>query len=103
MRLWRLWRLGGRDLRLLWFALRHPSRPLWLLPAAAFLVLYAIEPFNFALPLFGVVDEFVVLPLMLHLIVSLLPAQIRTAFAPTVRADDGDAPASRLNPRLPPK
>jgi hypothetical protein len=32
-RLFRLWRLGARDLRLLWMALRHPNRPRWLIPA----------------------------------------------------------------------
>jgi uncharacterized membrane protein YkvA (DUF1232 family) len=82
MRLLRLWRLGGRDLRLLWFALRHPGRPIWLLPAVAILVLYALEPLNFAVPLFGIVDEFVLLPLVLHLMVKFLPAEIRAGYAP---------------------
>jgi len=79
LRLFRLWRLGADDLRLLWFALRHPARPVWLLPAAALLVLYAIEPLNFALPFFGIVDEFVILPLLLHLVVRFLPVEIRSA------------------------
>lgn len=78
LRLFRLWRLGADDLRLLWFALRHPARPVWLLPAAALLVLYAIEPLNFALPFFGIVDEFVILPLLLHLLVRFLPVEIRS-------------------------
>jgi uncharacterized membrane protein YkvA (DUF1232 family) len=81
MRLLRLWRLGGNDLRLLWFALRHPGRPLWLLAAVAILAFYALEPLNFAVPLFGVVDEFVLLPLALHAIVKFLPAEIRAGFA----------------------
>jgi uncharacterized membrane protein YkvA (DUF1232 family) len=65
----------------LWFALRHPARPVWLLPAAALLVLYAIEPLNFALPLFGVVDDLVILPLLLHLLLRFLPMEIRAAAA----------------------
>jgi uncharacterized membrane protein YkvA (DUF1232 family) len=81
LRLFRLWRLGADDLRLLWFALRHPARPVWLLPAAALLVLYAIEPLNFALPLFGVVDDLVILPLLLHLLLRFLPMEIRAAAA----------------------
>ncbi|MGA2187427.1 MAG: hypothetical protein ABSH33_02785 [Steroidobacteraceae bacterium] len=85
MRLVRLWRLGGNDLRLLWFALRHPSRPLWLLPATAMMIFYALEPLNFAIPLFGIVDEFVLLPLVLHVIVKCLPAGIRLSFAPRYR------------------
>ena len=34
-----LWRLGRRDLRLLWYALHHPQRPAWLLPATLLLLL----------------------------------------------------------------
>jgi uncharacterized membrane protein YkvA (DUF1232 family) len=81
IRLFRLWRLGGRDLRLLMFALRHPSRPLWLIPVAIFGVFYALEPLNFALPLVGIVDELVILPLALHMILRLLPSDIHAGFA----------------------
>jgi uncharacterized membrane protein YkvA (DUF1232 family) len=80
IRLFRLWRLGARDLGLLWFALRHPHRPVWLLPAVLVLGLWALEPFNFVMPVIGVVDDFIVLPLLLHLLVSLLPLHIRTGF-----------------------
>jgi uncharacterized membrane protein YkvA (DUF1232 family) len=77
IRLLRLWRLGAHDLRLLWYALRHPERPVWLLPVAALLALYALEPVNFALPVIGIIDDFLLLPLLLHLVVRLLPARIR--------------------------
>jgi uncharacterized membrane protein YkvA (DUF1232 family) len=80
IRLLRLWRLGRQDVRLLWFALRHRSRPMWLWPAAALLALYALDPANFAIPVLGVVDDLVLLPLLLHLVVKLLPAEIRAAF-----------------------
>jgi uncharacterized membrane protein YkvA (DUF1232 family) len=80
IRLLRLWSTGGKDLRLLWFALRHPGRPAWLLPALAILGLYSLEPLNFALPVLGVVDDFILLPMLLHLIVTLLPRDIRTGF-----------------------
>jgi uncharacterized membrane protein YkvA (DUF1232 family) len=79
IRLLRLWRLGANDLRLLWYALRHPERPVWLLPAAALLAFYALEPANFALPVLGIIDDFLLLPLLLHLVVRLLPAGIRAA------------------------
>jgi len=62
----RLWRLSGRDLRILWLALRQPTRPPWLLPATTALAIFALEPLNFALPLVGVVDDLVVLPLLLR-------------------------------------
>jgi uncharacterized membrane protein YkvA (DUF1232 family) len=80
LRLYRLWRLGRRDLRLLWFALQHRSRPAWLLPAVLLLTLYALEPLNFAVPLLGVVDDFILLPLALHWLVKLLPGEIRYGF-----------------------
>jgi len=81
LRLIRLWRLGARDLSLLWFALRHPQRPIWLWPAAVILLLYAIEPLNVALPALGAVDDFILLPLILHALVLFLPLDIRVAFA----------------------
>jgi len=80
-RLLRLWRLGGHDLRLLWFALRHSRRPVWLLPVAAALGLYALEPLNFAMPVFGFFDDFVLLPLILHWVIKFLPPEILSSFA----------------------
>ena len=81
-RLFALWRtVGTQDLRLLWFAIRHENRPGWLLPALAGLVLFAVEPMNFALPVLGAVDEFVLLPLVLHGMAKMLPAQVLDGFA----------------------
>jgi uncharacterized membrane protein YkvA (DUF1232 family) len=65
---------------LLWYALKHPGRPLWLLPVAAILGVYALDPANFAIPLLGVVDDLVLLPLLLHGAAKLLPAGIRDEF-----------------------
>jgi uncharacterized membrane protein YkvA (DUF1232 family) len=81
LRLLRLWRLAGQDLRLVWYALKHPGRPLWLWPAVIVLAVYALEPLNFALPVVGLVDEFILLPLALHAILSFLPAEIRDGYA----------------------
>jgi uncharacterized membrane protein YkvA (DUF1232 family) len=80
IRLFRLWRVAGQDLRLLWFALRHPGRPVWLWPAAVFFGLYAFEPFNFTIPFLGLVDDFVLLPLALHWLLKFLPADVRAGF-----------------------
>jgi uncharacterized membrane protein YkvA (DUF1232 family) len=52
----------------------------WLLPAALVLGFYALEPFNFVMPVVGMVDDFIVLPLLLHVVVSFLPLDIRTGF-----------------------
>jgi len=75
-----LWRLGRRDLRLLWYALHHPSRPAWLIPASLLLLVFAIEPFNFALPPLGLADDLVILPLALHTLLRFLPPGIVGAF-----------------------
>jgi len=72
-----LWRTSKIDLRLAWFALRHPARPVWLLPALGLLGLYAISPFSYVVPLLGVVDDLVVVPLALHALLKLLPEPIR--------------------------
>lgn len=77
IRLLRLWRLAAVDLRVLWFGLRHPGRPRWLWPAAIVLALYALEPLNFAIPALGVVDDLILVPLVLHVLVSFLPLGIR--------------------------
>lgn len=79
-RLLRLWRLGGQDLRLLWFAIWHPARPLWLLPAVGLLGFYAVEPINFVLPVIGLVDDLVIVPLVLHFMLKLLPVRIKSSF-----------------------
>ena len=77
----RLWRLIAGDLRLLWFALRHPRRPIWLWPVAVVLALYALDPVNFALPFAGLIDDLVLIPLLVHLVARLLPAEIKAGFA----------------------
>jgi len=77
LRFWRLWWIGRRDLGALWLALHHPRRPVWLLPALAILVLYGLEPLNFAIPFLGMVDDFVLLPFALNLLIRLLPPEIR--------------------------
>lgn len=76
-----LWRMSKNDLRLLWFALKHVDRPRWLLPATIGLLLYAISPFNLALPLLGVVDDMVIVPLVLHTLLKRLPSHVLQGFA----------------------
>jgi uncharacterized membrane protein YkvA (DUF1232 family) len=87
-RLFQLWRMGRHDLRILWFALRHPGRPAWLTPAALLLGLYVLDPFNFALPLLGFLDDLVIAPLLLHWLVRLLPPHLyrRHDRDPVIRA-----------------
>ena len=72
-----LWKIVRNDLRVLRYALRHPDRPGWLIPAIALVALYAIDPFNFAVPFVGVVDDGVLVPMALHLMVRCLPTQLQ--------------------------
>lgn len=75
-----LWRVGRSDLGLLWFALRHPDRPTWLLPASLVIALFAFQPLNFAVPFVGAIDDLVLLPLLLHGMLKLLPEHLTTSF-----------------------
>ena len=76
-RLFLFWRQGGRDVKLLWRALKHPDRPAWLLPAAVLLAFFALDPLNLALPLMGAVDGLVLLPLALQAMTRALPRHVR--------------------------
>jgi uncharacterized membrane protein YkvA (DUF1232 family) len=76
-RLFGLWKVVRNDGRVLWRVLRQPDRPRWLMPVTVLLALYALEPFNVAIPLMGLVDDGVLVPLVLHLIVQCLPARFR--------------------------
>ncbi|CAG9163531.1 YkvA family protein [Cupriavidus pampae] len=88
-----LWTMIRRDGRMLWFALRHPDAPVWLRPATIALLVYAVSPIDL-IPDFvaglGIVDDVVLIPLAVHLMLKRLPphimrqAQLR-AGATTVR------------------
>jgi uncharacterized membrane protein YkvA (DUF1232 family) len=78
-RLFIFWRQGGRDVKLLWRALRHPDRPAWLLPATALLAFFALDPLNLAMPVLGAVDDLVLLPLALRALLSALPQHLKSA------------------------
>lgn len=76
------WVLVRGDARRLWFALRHPEAPGWLKPAVALLLLYLLSPVDLlpdTLPVIGVVDDLVLLPLAVHAMLARLPAGLRAA------------------------
>jgi uncharacterized membrane protein YkvA (DUF1232 family) len=77
-----LWKIVRDDLSVLFYALRHPDRPGWLMPATALVALYAIDPFNVAVPFVGIVGDGVLVPLVLHLMVRCLPIQLRPPRSP---------------------
>jgi uncharacterized membrane protein YkvA (DUF1232 family) len=76
-----LWVLVRGDARRLWYALRHPLAPGWLRPGAALLLLYLVSPVDLipdAIPIIGVVDDLVLLPLAVRWLLSMLPGALRT-------------------------
>jgi len=75
-RLFRLWSVVRNDVRLLWFALRHPGAPKWLKPAAILLAAYTVLAPG-VLPVIGVVDDIVLVPVVLHLLLLALPGRVR--------------------------
>ena len=75
-----LWTLVRGDLKKLWWALRDARSPGWLKFATAGLVLYLLSPIDLlpdALPIIGVVDDLVLLPLAIRWLLSQLPADLR--------------------------
>jgi len=75
-----LWTLVRSDARLLWAALQHPLSPRWLKPAVALMVLYVVSPVDFipdVVPLLGVVDDVVLVPLAIRFVLRRLPAAVR--------------------------
>ena len=74
------WVLLRGDALRLWFALRHPAAPRWFKAATVLLVIYLLSPLDLipdALPLIGVIDDLVLLPLALHWLLSRLPQTLR--------------------------
>ena len=65
-RLFRLWRFAGSDIKFLFSMVRRPDRPRWLIPALVALAVFGLEPFNFAIPVIGAVDDFLILPLLIR-------------------------------------
>lgn len=79
-----LWTLVRGDARQLWFALRHPAAPGWLKLGTAMIALYLLSPVDLipdALPLVGVVDDMVLVPLAIRWLLKRLPAEITRAAA----------------------
>ena len=79
-RLTLLWTLVRGDARRWWFALRHPDAPGWLTPATVLLVIYLLSPIDLlpdGIPLVGVIDDLVLLPLAIHWLLGRLPAGVQ--------------------------
>ena len=79
-----LWVLLRGDARQLWFALRHPGAPGWLKLGTALIALYLFSPIDLIpdmLPVIGVMDDLVLVPLAIRFLLKRLPPDIAQAAA----------------------
>jgi uncharacterized membrane protein YkvA (DUF1232 family) len=77
-----LWAVARGDARVLWHALRHPQAPRWLQLGALGIVLYLLSPVDLipdVVPLFGVLDDLVVIPFAIRWLIKRLPPPLRAA------------------------
>jgi uncharacterized membrane protein YkvA (DUF1232 family) len=75
-----VWTLVKVDARVLWYALQHPQSPRWLKVGAVGMVAYLLSPIDLipdVIPIFGVLDDIVVVPLAIRWLLSRLPAHLR--------------------------
>ncbi|MDB5885427.1 MAG: hypothetical protein JWR74_1598 [Polaromonas sp.] len=81
-RLTLLWTVVRGDARLLWFALRHPASPGWLKWGTALIALYLFSPIDLipdVLPVIGMVDDLVLVPLAIRWLLNRLPPEVMQA------------------------
>lgn len=76
-----LWAVIRGDARLLWLALKHPLSPGWLKPAVGLMALYVLSPVDLipdVIPLLGLADDVVLLPLAIRFLLKRLPERVRS-------------------------
>lgn len=79
-----LWTVLRGDARQLWFALRHPDAPGWLKWGTALIALYLFSPIDLIpdmLPVIGLVDDLVLVPLAIRWLLGRLPPAVAQASA----------------------
>ena len=97
-----------RDAHAVWLAARDPRMPRHLRWLALATVAYALSPIDLipdAIPLLGLLDDLIVVPLGLALVLRLAPAELvaecrRRAAADIAAGADGERAAGRLGATL---
>ncbi|WP_367848614.1 YkvA family protein [Rhodoferax sp. WC2427] len=92
-----VWSAARGDARLLWLALQHPQSPPWLKWGAAGIVLYLLSPMDLIpdfIPVAGLLDDLVLVPLAMAWLLKKLPAHIVDDI--TRRARGGDTAATKV-------
>ncbi len=93
-RLSMIWLVVKGDAKRLWYALQHPQAPGWLKGGSALVLLYLVSPIDLipdVVPVFGVVDDLVVVPLAIRWLLNRLPADIREFAERRAAGKTGDA------------
>ncbi len=78
-RLAAVWAVVRGDAKRLWIALRHPLAPRWLKVGTAMILLYLVSPIDLipdALPIIGVMDDIVIIPLAIRALLKRLPPEL---------------------------
>lgn len=86
-RLRRWARLIKRDVLTLWFACRDPRTPWWFKLLAFGIVAYALSPIDLIpdfIPIIGLLDDAIIVPLGVIILLRLLPREIRISSAERV-------------------
>jgi uncharacterized membrane protein YkvA (DUF1232 family) len=74
-----LWTVVRGDARKLWRALRHPASPGWLKLGVGLIALYVISPIDLlpdVLPVLGIADDIVLVPLAIRWLLKRLPPHL---------------------------
>lgn len=85
-----VWSTVKGDARLLWFALQHPQSPTWLKWGTAGIVLYLLSPIDLIpdfIPVVGLLDDIVLVPLAMAWLLKKLPAHILADINRRARGD----------------
>lgn len=84
MRLRRWAKLIKRDVLTLWFACRDPRTPWWFKLLAFGIVAYALSPIDLIpdfIPIIGLLDDAIIIPLGVMILLRLLPRDVRISSA----------------------
>jgi uncharacterized membrane protein YkvA (DUF1232 family) len=79
-----IWTLVKSDARLLWRALKHPQSPAWLKWGTLAVLLYLVSPIDLIpdfIPVIGLMDDIILVPLAINWLLKRLPAHIRDDIA----------------------
>lgn len=95
-----------RDGLTLWFAGKHPYTPWYAKALGLFVVAYALSPIDLIpdfVPIFGYLDDVLLLPALIWLTVNLLPADVLAecrAQADAWMEEKGEKPSSKFGAML---